>query len=405
MCISAKKDTFVFQVNKLKCLHSHALSGRLPTWLQQYMKVVFDHTIFVQKFGGVSRYICELANHLNRIEGAQASVVAPFFPNAYLQTLNKSVLKGPYWDHKFRGGHRIAQLGRAALLPIYYRLESDADIVHETYYSVSAFGKAKRRVVTVYDMLHEAYGSLLDGDIGSSKEKRMSVERADHVICISEFTRRELMDRFGTDESKTSVVHLASSLTGFRTAEQTPLDLGRPYILFVGRRYNYKNFKRLCEAFAGSERLRKDFLLCVFGGGVLTADERIDLERLGLTDLVRHVSGGDDALVSAYKGAHLLVYPSEREGFGLPPLEAMSVGCPVCCSDSTSLPEVVGDGGLYFDPVSSEDMAHKIEMLAYDLELRASMISRGLLRSAEFSWSRCAQETLSVYKHVLGGTP
>lgn len=367
------------------------------------MKVVFDHTTFIQKFGGVSRYICELADNLDEIEGTQVSVVAPFFPNAYLAGLDSSVLKGPNWDYKFRGSHRIAQIGRAILLPLYYALESDADIIHETYYSAKPFGKAKRRVVTVYDMLHEFYGDALDGDIGGSEDKRLAVERADHVICISESTRRELIEVFGTDPSKTSVVRLASSMGTSESPHPVSLDIGKPYILFVGRRYHYKNFSRLCEAFASTEKLRKDFLLCAFGGGPFTEDEGLDLQRLGISDSVRQFSGDDEALAAAYKGAHLLVCPSEREGFGLPPLEAMSLGCPVCCSDSTSLPEVVGDAGVYFDPKSSDDIAQKIERIAFDSDLRASLIDKGLERSKTFSWQRCAEETLAVYKRVLGG--
>jgi glycosyltransferase involved in cell wall biosynthesis len=368
------------------------------------MKVIFDHTIFVQRFGGVSRYVCELAAQLARIEGNEVGVVAPFSSNEYLRSLDPSVLKGPVWNKTFKGSHRLAQIGRAVLTPLYYALDSNADILHETYYSAQAFGQGRRRVLTVYDMNHEVYPGRLDGDIGGTKEKKAAVERADHVICISESTRRELIEFFGTPSEKTSVVHLASSLNIGESSPSRTAREGRPYILFVGGRYYYKNFLRLCRAFAASERLRNDFVLTTFGGGPFTSEERETLSRLGISESVIGLSGGDAELVEAYRGAHLFVYPSEREGFGLPPLEAMSVGCPVVCSDSTSLPEVVGDAALLFDPQSVDEMTSQMEKLAYSDSLRGDLIAKGLERSRMFSWRRCAEETMAVYSQVLGGT-
>ena len=116
------------------------------------------------------------------------------------------------------------------------------------------------------------------------------------------------------------------------------------------------------------------------------------------------LSGGDAELVGAYRGAHLFVYPSEREGFGLPPLEAMSVGCPVACSNSTSMPEVVGDAALLFNPESVDEMTSQIEKLAYSESMRADLIAKGLERARTFSWQRCAEETMVVYSRALGGT-
>lgn len=368
------------------------------------MKIIFDHTIFVQRFGGVSRYICELASRLARIDGNQVGVVAPFYPNEYLRSLDSSVLKGPFWDRKFKGSHRIAQLGRALLRPLYYGLNSDADILHETYYSAEAFGKGRRRVLTVYDMNHEFYPGKLDGDIGSTREKKIAVERADHVICISESTRGELIEFFGTPYEKTSVVHLASTLDAELENKGVAHRASRPYILFVGGRYYYKNFIRLCRAFTSSERLKRDFALAVFGGGPFTPEEKTEISSLGISDSIVSLSGGDAELIAAYRNAHLFVYPSEREGFGLPPLEAMSLGCPVICSDSTSLPEVVGDAALCFNPQSEEEMTAQMERLAYDSGLRDELIERGLERSKMFSWKRCADETMAVYSKVLGGT-
>jgi glycosyltransferase involved in cell wall biosynthesis len=114
------------------------------------------------------------------------------------------------------------------------------------------------------------------------------------------------------------------------------------------------------------------------------------------------ISGGDAVLAGLYSTAAALVYPSLYEGFGIPPLEAMSFGCPVVCSRTSSLPEVVGSAAELFDPADEEEMCTAIERIISSTERSQLLVDRGYERIKQFSWEKCAQDTLDVYKKVLG---
>ena len=132
-------------------------------------------------------------------------------------------------------------------------------------------------------------------------------------------------------------------------------------------------------------------------------DEVAELTQLGLTNCVHQVSGDDGLLASYYQGATAFIYPSLYEGFGIPPLEAMNFGCPVVCSNTSSLPEVVGDAAVFFDPSSDESMRVAIEDLLRNDGLRTEMIRRGYARVQHFSWAKCAAETAAIYRQVCLG--
>ena len=113
------------------------------------------------------------------------------------------------------------------------------------------------------------------------------------------------------------------------------------------------------------------------------------------------ISGSDAILIDLYKEAHAFVYPSLYEGFGIPPLEAMALGCPVICSNTSSLPEVVGNAAETFDPLDNEDIKTSLEKVLYSNELRFKLINLGHTRSRMFSWKKCALETELVYRKIL----
>ena len=128
-----------------------------------------------------------------------------------------------------------------------------------------------------------------------------------------------------------------------------------------------------------------------------------EVEQLGLQDEVIFTGYvPDEDLPYLYNGASLFAYPSFYEGFGLPPLEAMACGCPVVTSNTSSLPEVVGDAGLMVDPLRSDELAGAMARVLEDSDLAAAMRTKGLARAATFSWERCARETLSIYRDVTG---
>jgi glycosyltransferase involved in cell wall biosynthesis len=264
--------------------------------------------------------------------------------------------------------------------------------------------KGAKRVITVYDMIHERFASTWLGSEVTTAAKKAAVTRADHVICISESTRRDLLELFDIPEHKVSVTYLGfDTLSSEKQIASTLTESSHPpYLLYVGGRSGYKNFEGMLRTVASSQFLKNNFSIICFGGGVFTKVEMSLIEKLGMESTkVRQIGGGDDILVHLYQGAEAFVYPSLYEGFGISPLEAMSLGCPVICSNTSSIPEVVGDAGEYFDPGNTESICSAIERVVQSQTRRDELVEKGRKRCAIFSWGRCASETLSIYRSLI----
>lgn len=370
-------------------------SGRGP------VKVAFDHQIFAhQRYGGVSRYFVELAKRLAKDTESDVAVIAPLHINSYLAGEDvEAITRGRYVPESSKSIVRhISDLNRVAV-PWAWR-GVNADIVHETYFAVKPVGRGQRRVVTVYDMIHELFADEFPDAGHLTAAKRAAVDRADHVICISANTQRDLVRLYGVDPARTSVVHLGYSMTYEASAVDLMLGERKSTFLYVGNRGGYKNFSTLLEAYGSSSLLRK-FELIAFGGHRMSPDEEQQISRLGLTDRVRFESGSDRALAARYQEATAFIYPSLYEGFGIPPLEAMSYGCPVVCSNGGSIPEIVGDAGLSFNPTSVDDLRAVLERVAMNTALQADLRARGYARLSAFSWDKCATETARIYRKIL----
>lgn len=367
------------------------------------MKVAFDHQIFAwQRYGGVSRYFFELANNLAEIgeDRVQVRINSPFYVNDYLRQakppLQVTGLRAPAIRRTGRAYRAVNEL----LAPMLLRRWAP-DILHETYYSPSTVAPAKSRIVlTVFDMIHELFPEHFPSWDPTRREKQMAVKRADHIICISENTRQDLIRVLGVEPEKTTVVHLGFALTSSDLAPISPAR--KPYLLFVGSRGGYKNFSNFLEAYASSQDLREALDLVAFGGGDFSSKEQSLMRHYGLNELqVRQISGGDEVLGALYKSAALFVYPSLYEGFGIPPLEAMSFDCLVACSNTSSIPEVVGDAAVLFDPHSVESISAALQAVLNNEELRSRLRAKGRERVRAFSWRTCAEQTLDVYRKVL----
>lgn len=350
------------------------------------------------------RVIFRSASNIAAIKAAEVTVVSPLYINAYLQSVAGGVC---VTGKNFPAIRRAGRLFRAAnelVAPALMRNLSP-DIVHETYYSKNRCAPEKSRVVlTVFDMIHERYPTSFPLWDNTSKEKAIAVKRADHIICISEQTRSDLIDILNVSPLVTSVVPLGFSLT--RGDVDTTTDSAvsnRPFLLYVGGRSGYKNFDRFIRAFASNQLLRNAFDIIAFGGGSFSRDELQLFSELFLPNgSVRQVAGGDARLAELYRGAAVFVYPSLYEGFGIPPLEAMSFDCPVVCSNTSSIPEVVGDAACFFDPTDVSSIESALVNVTGSNALRLSLIARGRDRIKMFSWEKCALETVDIYKKVLG---
>jgi glycosyltransferase involved in cell wall biosynthesis len=363
-------------------------------------RIVYDHQVFAwQEYGGISRYFVELATGLSRAREFDVTLLALAHVNAHLGDSEPGLVTGWRVPNTATARTWLSRIDSVAAR-VWLATHRPA-IVHETYYSRWRLAPARARVVvTVFDMTHEKFpGEFSPGD-KTSRNKALAVARADHVICISENTRKDLIEHLGVPPERTSVTHLGYRLTTTAVPE-LPSRAAGPYLLYVGQRGGYKNFGRLLEAYARSPLLKDHLELVCFGGGVFSAPERAAMERLAVSPRVTHVMGGDGVLAGLYGRASALVYPSLYEGFGIPPLEAMAFRCPVVCSDCSSLPEVAGTAAQYFDPFDVDSIRLAVEQVVDRPTLAASLVERGLERIKRFSWERCVRETQAIYHSLL----
>lgn len=366
------------------------------------LKVAFDYQTFeLQAYGGISRYICELAINLARMPECAVEVIAPLHCNNYLRGLALPVKTPSLYVGNLPKFRRITKVVNRYLAPAVLN-KVRPDIIHRTYYAADLPKvKGARTVITVHDMIHERYSDQM-AHVSDARGKRASVADADHVICISENTRRDLIEFFKIDPAKTSVVYHGFSLTSAIGIERELKRLNREYIIYVGLRWGYKNFSSLLAAYANSRIIRDRFDIVCVGGGPFSSIEKKSIHDAKLREgSVRQLDADDSTLSALYQQAAMLVYPSLYEGFGIPPLEAMSFGCPVVCCNAASMPEVVGDAASYFDPSDTDSLTAAIERVAFDEVFRSELIRRGTERLKLFSWQRCAEQTLDVYQKVL----
>lgn len=367
------------------------------------MRVLFDHQVFCwQLYGGVSRYYVELVRHLARMDETEPLILAPLFINQHLRELEATAVAGRYVGLTPTGISWFTYLANRMLAP--RRMgRLDPDIVHETYYAKKpVVGRHHcKTVLTVYDMILERFPDGIPHSSQATATKARAVERADHIICISEQTRQDLLDICNVDPASVTVVHLgidAVSAVGLPGAQA----VDGPYLLYVGQRGGHKNFSRLVEAYIHSSALHDEFSLVCFGGPPLAKDET---DRLGLAGIdpgkLVWMKGDDRMLTWLYRDAAALIYPSLYEGFGIPPLEAMGQGCPVVCSTGGSIPEVVGDAGEFFDPYDAGEIAAAIERVVGGSNRASELQVAGYERLRHFSWERCAQQTRDAYASLL----
>jgi len=368
------------------------------------MRVLYDHQLFsLQNVGGASRYHFELMCFLSRLPDVKMELflgmngtVYPFqmlrSPNTHVMGFRAAL--GP-------GGRRYVAnevLGNA-IVPFLGKM----DIYHPTLYRRMPMVRARRLVATHYDCTHERFPEIFRYVKEVLRAKQSLYARADAIICISEFSRKELLEFYRVDAAKTRVIHLGiTSLPrcpaqARRLHEQVP----REFVLYVGHRAGYRLFPSLLQAFRETG-LHTSLDLLVLGGGPLTSEEEALIAKLGLQGSVVSITEvSDELLAEAYASAKLFVYPSLSEGFGFPPLEAMAAGCPVLASYASSIPEVCRDAPLYFDPAQQDSFARAFLRAIDDEEARMKSIQRGREVVCEYSWEKCGTETLKLYRECL----
>jgi alpha-1,3-rhamnosyl/mannosyltransferase len=289
------------------------------------------------------------------------------------------------------------------------------DVCHSPYY-IKPYWLPCPSVVTIYDLISKLYPQYLPSPwarLTFEFATRLALRSAQRVITASQAARSDLIVLYHLAPKKIAVTPLAAD-ERFRPLNQKEIELVRHkydlpehYALYLGINKPHKNLVRLIEAWSlliGHCSLGFGHWPLVIAGhwDPRYPQARERAQQLGLEQRVRFLGPVAEAdLPALYSGADLFVFPSLYEGFGLPVLEAMACGVPVVCSKTSSLPEIVGEAALTFDPLDVEEMAAKIEKALGDEALREEMREKGLQRAARFSWERTAEKTLEVYRAVV----
>tara|TARA_Y100000992_G_C21246313_1_gene483471 strand:- start:12 stop:1088 length:1077 start_codon:yes stop_codon:yes gene_type:complete len=358
------------------------------------MKVFFDHAIFtLQRYGGISKYIVNLVENFSK--DIDPSIISLFYKNHYLKDCKYSN-KLIFYN---KAGPFVKVINQINKFYFEYKIKSvNPDLIHLTYFNEKKFYKFNSKIVmTEYDLIKEKfYPKKFNSQI---EFKKKLFNKVDHIICISENTKKDLQQFYSIDSSKISVIHLA--VNNSKEFRKKDLNL-RPFILFVGERSRYKNFENAIKAYASSNKIHSDFDFICFGGGKFSKVEEDFLKSLPISrNKIYQFEGDEYDLNFFYQKARVFIFPSLYEGFGLPILEAMNMNCPVICSDTSCFPEIAKNAVSFFDPSSIDSIKSNLEKLIFNDQLLIDLKKRGTDNLNNFSWKKCANETEKIYKNLV----
>lgn len=362
------------------------------------VKIGIDTRITHYRVGGISTYIRQLISALE-------SLIPPHDIRVFQSRKSRESLSDKFASAKLwtPPHHRLERLTLSVELT-----RHNLDIFHATDFIPPRFG-AKRHVITVHDLTFLHYPQHKDAEAIRyyNDQIQYAVDRADHILSVSQATKNDLMTLLNVPESKITIQ--PNGVTPqfkvldqtFLQAQRSALKLPKKYILTVGTLEPRKNISTLLSAY---EKLPKELrethaLLLVGQVGWLFDDTMTRIKTLqeaGYNIIVRS-DITDEQLPLVYNLAEVFTFPSYYEGFGLPALEAMACGTPVISSDTSSLPEVIGNAGLFFTPENHEMLAQLLTQVLSDEACQQDLHTKGLDRASQFTWERSAKIALSVY--------
>jgi glycosyltransferase involved in cell wall biosynthesis len=295
---------------------------------------------------------------------------------------------------------------------------ADIDILHvpvHWYNQITpfVFNRKIKKVLTVHDLTPILFPEMhtRETNLTWRSSFKFIKNKTNIMICVSESTKTDCVKLLNIPEKRLRVIPLSADeqYKPLKNKKQIHDELKQeynidfPFILFVGTLEKRKNVPTLIKSFYKLKKSKVDHKLVVVGGKGWKYTKIFDLiEELNLKNEViftDYVS--DEYLVKLYNAADLFVYPSLYEGFGLPPLEAMACGCPVITSNTSSLPEVVGDAGIMIDPNDINSLTESMLKILTNNQLREEMSKKSLERAKMFSWKKTAKETWNVYEDVV----
>lgn len=363
------------------------------------MRIALDvHSIGMRKTGNET-YMRNLVEQLSALEQPEMDL-------HFYHTLPDKAYERRAWRGRV---HRLRPHASVLRIPLSFPAALFAhgiDLAHFQYFAPPLC--RCKTIVTIHDISYEFFPEYFDPRERACMKLLipLSGRRAAHVITISEYSRKQLIETYGLREERVSVTYLGVSPDFRRLPEQQAravterFGLDEPFILGVGNVQPRKNLIRLIRAYA---RLRKEksipHQLVLVGQAAWKAGEVQDeIARLGVAGAVKTTGYVSDAeLVGLYNRAGLFAFPSLYEGFGLPIVEAMACGTPVVTSNVTCMPEVAGDAALMVDPLSEREISQAILRVIDSAPLASRMRSKGLEHCRRFNWRKVAEQTAALY--------
>jgi glycosyltransferase involved in cell wall biosynthesis len=375
------------------------------------LKILFDTQIFDwQISGGISRYFIEVLQRLKDKREIEILFKCRHSYNTYIQDTPWLTGKPLMRNTHFKGKLSMLKIINQKVNRIYSNrlLKKGAfDIFQPTYYDpyFLPYLSKKPFVLTVYDLTYEKFKDNRPQIVKLLEWKKLLINRADHIISISENTKKDVIEHYSIAPEKITTVYLSGGFDpSIRQASpvQEMNAIPERFILFVGSRSGYKNFNGFIKEAAPVLR-NEDISLVVAGGGPINAEESALLKNLNVDNRVisfSHVS--DIFLAQLYSKAMVFVFPSLYEGFGIPVLEAMQCGCPALLSNNSSLPEVGGNAAVYYDPYASSALESALRQLVRNEAERERMTAAGYEQVKKFNWDATAAGHLALYKKMTG---
>lgn len=372
------------------------------------MRIGIDARMYGPKVSGIGNYVKNLIDNLLVIDKENEYIIfllkEGFNEFQPMGKKVKKVLVDCYW-YTFKEQMK------------YWRIleKEKTDIMHFPNFNVPIFF-TRKFIVTIHDMTPWYFPGK---NIASSKFRRLAyaavfnsaMKRSEAIITVSNFSKKDIIQKYAKAKEKIHVVYNGISPSFKRVEDYGIIHLvkekygiKKPYIFFIGVWREHKNIPGLIRAFKIlCEKYLLDIVL-VLGGEKTQCKEVIEeeIKKCGIGESILQTGFIPDSdLPALYSGATVTVIPSFREGFGMHGIESFMCQTPVASSKTTSLPEVLGDGALYFDPYSPEDMAKSIYAIFQDGLLRKSLIENGQKIIKKYSWETCAQKTLEIYKKTI----
>lgn len=368
------------------------------------MRIFYDHQVFsLQSHGGATRVFSEIIRYMNTQRMITTDVLLGFSGTradfgAMVSPPGRLIHPGGALFERGVLNYATNEMVSALLGPLLGKY----DVYHSTYFRFLPTIRAKHRVATHHDCVQEMFPHLFPNSRRIFLWKKEMYSKADLILCVSAASRTDLLRFYNIPEGKAIVVHNGVSPMVQEPHGEAELRevISGEFLLYVGTRHLYKNFDGLLQAYAISG-LKQDYILLAIGGGPPNAEHRELIKQLGLDGRVKFVPIASAALLAeAYASAALLVYPSLYEGFGMPPLEAASLGCVSLVAANPATIEICQDAAFFFDPSVLEDFSSMLTVALTDTGGRIARIQRAKDLLKIYTWEACGRKTLEAYQRL-----